>query len=101
MVQLVQEDGCVKLAIVPGPRVLYCLVDCLLVPVMKQIGDLSGPVHSFDSDLDRLRFVCRDHVIHSPHITAGLDLDCIPRLNLHRCDVIGGRTDFVRVDCSN
>ncbi len=101
MVQLVQEDGCVELAIVPGPQALYSFVDCLLVPVMKQIGDFSGPVHSFDSDLDRLRFVFRDHVIHSLHTTARLDLDCIPRLNLHHCDVIGGGTYFVHVDCSN
>ncbi len=54
VVELVQENGGVKFAVVPGPESLYGLVDCLLVPVVEKVRDLAGPVHGLDADLDRL-----------------------------------------------
>ena len=73
--QFVQEDGGIKLAVVPGPDSLYRLVDGFLVPVVKQVCDLSGPVHGLDFDLNGFRFIGRDYVIHGAHLTSGLDLD--------------------------
>jgi hypothetical protein len=55
--------------------------------VMKQVSDFSSPVHSFDLDLNCLKFVGQDHVIHGAYIS-GLDLDCTSWLDLHFRDVV-------------
>ncbi len=57
LVELIQKNGSIKLAVVPGPESLHSLVDCLLVPVVEQIRDLAGPVHGLDFELNHFRFV--------------------------------------------
>jgi hypothetical protein len=52
VIQLIQVDGGVKIAIVSVPESLCCLVIGLLVPMVEQVCDISGLVHSFDFDLD-------------------------------------------------
>ncbi len=44
LVQLVQENGGIKFAIVPGPEPLNGLMNCFFVPIVEQICDFSGPV---------------------------------------------------------
>ncbi len=44
LIQLVQENGGIEFAVVPGPESLNGLVDCLLVPMVEQVCDFSGPV---------------------------------------------------------
>jgi hypothetical protein len=53
LVQLVQQNSGVKLAIVEVAESLHCLVYGVLVFIMKQVGNFSGPVHSLDGNLDR------------------------------------------------
>jgi hypothetical protein len=52
LVQLIQENGGVKFTIVAIAESLHGLVDGILVLVPEQVGDLSGPVHGLDHDLD-------------------------------------------------
>jgi hypothetical protein len=51
VIQLVQEDGGIKLTIVPVPESLHHLMNSLLVRVVEQVCDFSGQVHSFDLGL--------------------------------------------------
>jgi hypothetical protein len=77
VVQLVQENGGLKFTIVPVPAFLYCLEDCLLVPVMKQVHDFANAVHGLDLDLHGFRFGSRDHMVHGAYKASRLDLDCV------------------------
>jgi hypothetical protein len=98
MIQFVQENGGVKLAVVLDPQSLHCLMDRLLVSMAEEVSDLSGPIHGLDPDLDCFGFICQDHVIHGLDVTSRLDFDSISGLNLHCCDVIPGGTYFIPVD---
>ncbi len=57
VIQLVQEDGGVELAIVPGPKTLYRLVYSLPVLMVKQVCDFPGPIHGLELDFDGFRFI--------------------------------------------
>jgi hypothetical protein len=57
VIQLVQEDGGVELAIVPGPKTLYRLVYSLPVLMVKQVCDFPRPIHGLELDLDCFRFI--------------------------------------------
>ncbi len=75
LVQLIQQDCGVELAVVAGAQSLHGLMDGVLVFVSEQVSDFSSPVHGFDHDFDCLRFVGRDDMVHGSHVASGLDLD--------------------------
>ncbi len=95
LVQLVQENGGIEFAVVPGPELLDGLVDCLFVPVMEQICDFSGPVHGLNFYLDGFRFVSGDNMIHGAHLAFGLDFYGVSGLGLHLCDIVGSWADLI------
>ncbi len=101
LVQLVQENGGIKFAVVPGPEPLNSLVDCLFVPVVEQICDFSGPVHSRDFDLNNFGFIGRDDMIHGAHVASWFDLYGVPRLDLHLGGLVGSWADLIGADCSH
>ena len=75
LVQLVQQDRGVELAVVARAQPLHGLLDGVLVLVFEQVRDFPSPVHGFDRDFDRLRFIGRDNMVHGPYVASGLDLD--------------------------
>ncbi len=75
LIQLIQQDCGVELAIVAGSQSLHGLMDGVLVLVLEQVRDFSSPVHGLDRDFDRLGFVGRDDMVHGSHVASGLDLD--------------------------
>ncbi len=101
LIQLIQQNGGIELAIVVSAQSLHCLVDGILVFVFEQVRDFSSPIHGLDRDLDRLGFVGRDNVVHRPNVTSGLDPDGVTRLNLHRGDIVGRRAHLVGADRSD
>ena len=52
LVQLIQQDGGVELAVVAGAQSLHGLMDGVLVLVSEQVHDFSSPVHGLDRDFD-------------------------------------------------
>ncbi len=95
---MVQKYGGIEFSIVASPESLYSLVDRFPVLVVKEIRDLSDPVHGLDLDLDHFGFIGGDDVIHGAHVAPWLDPDHVSGLDLHSSDVIGGWTDFVGAD---
>ncbi len=75
LIQLIQQDLGVELAVVTGAQSLHSLMDCFLVLVSEQVRDFSSPVHGLDRDFDRLGFVGQDDMVHCSHVASGLDLD--------------------------
>ncbi len=73
-------------------------MNCFLGPVVEEVRDLAGPVHGLDVDLNCLRLVRGDDVIHGTDVASWFDPDCVSRLYLHGRDVIGGRADLVGAD---
>ncbi len=101
LVQLIQEYSDIKFSIVSSPDPLYGLVDQVLVTIMEEVRDFSGPVHGLDLDLDGFGFVGRNDVVHGANIAPRFDPDCFSRFDLHFCDVIVGGTNLVGVDCAH
>jgi len=76
-------------------------VDCLFVPIVEQVCDFPGPVHSLDFDFDGFGFVGRDDMIHGAHLASRFNLNGISGLNLHLGDIFGGWADFIGADRSH
>ncbi len=101
LIELIQKYSGIEFFIVSCTESLYSLVDRVLVPIVKEVRDLAGPVHSLDLDLDGFGCVSRDDVVHGAHIASWFDLDCLSRLDLHGGDIIDGWTNLVGVHCAH
>ncbi len=88
-------------AVVPVVESLHCLVYGILVLIVEQVCDFSGPIHGLDGNLDRFWFVGWYDMIHGPHVASGFDLDCVARLNLHGRYVIGRWANLIGADQPN
>ncbi len=101
LIQLIQQNGGIELAVVASAQSLHGLVDGVFVFVFEQVRDFSSPIHGLDRDLDRLGFVGQDNVVHRPNVTSGLDPDGVTQLNLHRGDIVGRGAHLVGADRPN
>lgn len=54
MVQFHEQGASIKLAVVLYPQVLDGLVDDLSISSARKVGQLTGPVHALDIDLNCL-----------------------------------------------
>jgi len=75
LIQLIQQDRGVELAVVASAQSLHPLMDGVLVLVSEQVRDFSSPVHGHDRDFDRFGFVGRDDMVNGSNVASGLDLD--------------------------
>ncbi len=75
LIQLIQQDRGIELAVVACAQSLHGLMDGVLVFVSEQVRDFSSPIHGFDRDFDGLGLVGRDDMVHGLHVASGLDLD--------------------------
>ncbi len=98
LVKLIKQDCTIEFSVVSGPESLDGLVDCLLIPIVEEVHDLTGPIHHLDFDLDHFRFVGRDHMVHGPNVASWFDLDRVSGLYLHGYDRVGSWADFVGAD---
>jgi hypothetical protein len=53
-------------------------VDSLIVSILEQVCEFSGPIHGLHLDLDHLRFICCNYMVNRPDIASGVDPDCGP-----------------------
>ncbi len=101
LVQLFQQNCGVELVVVTVAESLHCLVYGILVLIVEQVGDFSGPIHGLDGNLDHFQFVGQYDMVHGPHVASGFDLDGVAGSDLHGCYVIGRWAHLIGADRSN
>ncbi len=98
LIQLVQKDRSVEFSVASVVEALHGLVDSVLVLVVEWICDLACPIHGLDGDLNSLRLISGDNMVHGSNIASGSDPDSVAGLYLHCGHVVGRWADFVGAD---
>ncbi len=74
-VEVVEEHVGIKLSSDLGPEFLDGCCDNLILGLLEKFAQSSGPIKPLGVNLNVLRLIGHDDVVHGPDVTTGVEID--------------------------